>query len=124
MPREFPRAHRVSEQIHRELAQLVHDTVKDPRVGMVTIVDVAVSRDLGHAKVYFTVLGDNEHTTKASEAGLNRAAGFLRGELSRRLKMRGVPELRFMYDDTPQKGARLEALIDAAVAMNSGGEDK
>jgi ribosome-binding factor A len=124
MPREFPRAHRVSEQIHRELAQLVHDTVKDPRVGMVTIVDVAVSRDLAHAKVYFTVLGDNEYTTKASETGLNRAAGFLRGELGRRLKMRGVPELRFMYDDTQQKSARLDALIDAAMAMNSGHEDK
>ncbi len=124
MPREFPRAHRVSEQIHRELAQLVHDTVKDPRVGMVTIVDVAVSRDLAHAKVYFTVLGDNEHTTKASETGLNRAAGFLRGELGRRLKMRGVPELRFMYDDTQEKSARLDALIDAAMAMNSGREDK
>ncbi len=124
MPREFPRAHRVSEQIHRELAQLVHDTVKDPRVGMVTIVDVAVSRDLAHAKVYFTVLGDNEHTTKASETGLNRAAGFLRSELGRRLKMRGVPELRFMYDDTQQKSARLDALIEAAMAMNSGREDK
>ncbi len=124
MPKEFPRAHRVSGQIHRELAQLVHDTVKDPRVGMVTIVDVTVSRDLTHAKVYFTVLGDNEHTTKASETGLNRAAGFLRGELGRRLKMRGVPELRFMYDDTPQKSARLDALIDAAVAMNPAREDR
>lgn len=120
MPREFPRAHRVGEQIHRELARLIHDAVKDPRVGMVTIVDVAVSRDLAHAKVYFTVLGDDEQTIKASKAGLNRAAGFLRGELSRRLKTRGVPELRFIYDDTQQKSARLDALIDAAVSRNSG----
>ena len=119
MPREFPRAYRVGEQIHRELAQLVHDVVKDPRVGMVTIVDVAVSRDLGHAKVYFTVIGDDERI-HASEAGLNHAAGFLRGELSRRIKMRGVPELRFIYDNTQQKGARVNALIDVAIKEDVG----
>jgi ribosome-binding factor A len=113
----------VSEQIHRELAQLVHDAVKDPRIGMVTIVDVAVSRDLAHAKVYFTVLGDQD-TIRASEAGLNRAAGFLRSELGRRLKMRGVPDLRFVYDDTEQKGARIDTLIDAAVRKDSQREDK
>ncbi len=121
MPREFPRAYRVGEQIHRELAQLVHDTVKDPRIGMVTIVDVAVSRDLAHAKVYFSVLGD-DGTVRASEAGLNRAAGFLRGELGRRMRMRGVPDLHFVYDDTQQKGARIDALIDLAVNQDSGRE--
>ncbi len=115
MPKEFPRTLRVGEQIHRELAQLVHDTVKDPRIGMVTIVDVEVSRDLAHARVYFTVLGDHE-TIRTSEAGLNRAAGFLRGELGRRLKMRGVPKLRFVYDDTEEKGARVDALIDEALS--------
>ncbi len=118
MPKGFLRAYRVGEQIHRELAQLVHDSVKDPRIGMVTIVDVVVSRDLAHAKVYFSVLGDNK-TACASEAGLNRAAGFLRGELGRRMKMRGVPDLRFVYDDTQQKGARIDALIDEAIKQDS-----
>ncbi|HKF94549.1 MAG TPA: 30S ribosome-binding factor RbfA [Gammaproteobacteria bacterium] len=118
MPREFPRAYRVGEQLHRELARLIHDTVKDPRVGMVTVVDVAMSRDLAYAKVYFTVIGDDE-TARASEAGLNRAAKFLRSEVGRRIQMRGVPELRFIYDDTQQKGARVDALIDAAIKEDS-----
>jgi ribosome-binding factor A len=114
LPREFPRAYRVGEQLHRELARLIHDTVKDPRVGMVTVVDVAMSRDLAYAKVYFTVIGDDE-TAHASEAGLNRAAKFLRSQVGRRIKMRSVPEFRFIYDDTQQKGARVDALIDAAI---------
>jgi ribosome-binding factor A len=118
LPREFPRAYRVGEQLHRELARLIHDTVKDPRVGMVTVVDVAMSRDLAYAKVYFTVIGDDE-TARASEAGLNRAAKFLRSEVGRRIQMRGVPELRFIYDDTQQKGARVDALIDAAIKEDS-----
>lgn len=118
MPREFPRAYRVGEQLHRELAQLVHDAVKDPRVGMVTIVDVEVSRDLAHAKVYFTAFGEDE-VARTSEAGLNRAVGFLRRELGRRLKMRGMPELRFVYDETERKGARIDSLIAAAVRQDS-----
>lgn len=118
MPNEFPRAYRVGEQLHRELAQLIQDEVRDPRVGSVTIVDVAVSRDLAHAKVYFTVIGDDE-ALHASETALNRAAKFLRGELGRRIKMRGVPELRFIYDDTQQKAARVDALIDAAVRQDA-----
>lgn len=89
--------------------------MKDPRVGMVTIVDVEVSRDLAHAKVYFTVFGDRK-SKGAAEAGLKRAAGFLRTELSRRMKIRGVPALRFVYDDTQQKGARVDALIEKALA--------
>lgn len=123
MPREFPRTYRIGEQIHRELAQLVHDVVKDPRIGMVTIVDVAVSRDLAHAKVYFSVLGDDE-VIEASERGLNRAAGFLRGMLGRRLKTRRIPDLRFVYDDTQREGARIDALIDAAVKQDSSREDR
>jgi len=85
---------------------------------MVTVVDVAMSRDLAYAKVYFTVIGDDE-TARASEAGLNRAAKFLRSEVGRRIQMRGVPELRFIYDDTQQKGARVDALIDAAIKEDS-----
>jgi len=119
MPREYPRTVRVGEQIHRELAQLVTVAVKDPEVGMVTILDADVSRDFAHAKVYFSVLGDDT-TVRASAAGLNRAAGFLRRELGRRLKMRTVPQLRFVYDDTQRKGARIDALINRALAEDAG----
>jgi ribosome-binding factor A len=120
MPREFPRTVRVGEQIHRELARLVRVAVKDPEVGMVTILDATVSRDFAYAKVYFTVLGD-EAAIRASETGLNRAAGFLRRELGRRMRMRAVPQLRFVYDDTERKGARIDALIDRALAREASG---
>lgn len=118
MPREYPRTVRVGEQIHRELAQLVRVAVKDPEVGMVTILEAVVSRDFAHAKIYFSVLGD-EPTIRTSEAGLNRAAGFLRRELGRRMKMRTVPQLRFVYDDTEREGARIDALIDRARAEDA-----
>jgi ribosome-binding factor A len=120
MPRDFPRTLRVGEQIHRELALLLRDHVKDPRVGPVTIVDVEVSRDLAHARVYFTLLGDAEQM-RLSEAGLRSAAGFLRAELHRRLKIRTVPQLRFIHDRTEERANRIEALIDTEL---SSGEDR
>ncbi len=114
MPREYSRTLRVAEQIRRELAELIRNEVKDPRVGMVTISDVEVSKDLAHAKVFFSVLG-NESDAAASAEGLHRAAGFLRRELGKVMRLRVVPELRFVYDDTQERGTRLSALIDRAV---------
>lgn len=105
---------RIAEQIRRELAELVRK-VKDPRVGMVTFGEVEVSRDLAHAKVYFTVLGANEGESRDCEKGLNHAAGFLRRELGKVMHVRIIPELRFVYDEIPEKGSRLAALIDEAV---------
>jgi ribosome-binding factor A len=112
MPREFSRTLRLAEQIHRELAELLRK-VKDPRVGEVTIGDVEVSKDLQHAKVYFTVF--DPAAAQASQQGLNHAAGFLRRELGKGLHVRIVPELRFIYDETEERSARLSALIDKAV---------
>lgn len=114
MRRETPRTVRVGEQIRRELAELLRDEVKDPRIGMVSIGDVEVSRDLTHARVYFSVYGD-EDTIRNCKAGLDSAAGFLRGELGRRMKIRAVPSLRFVHDDTQQKGDRVSELIDRAL---------
>lgn len=114
MPREFPRTLRIAEQIRRELAELIRK-VKDPRVGMVTFGEVEVSRDLAHAKVYFTVLGATREKSRDCEKGLNHAAGFLRRELGKTMHVRIIPELRFVYDETPEKGSRLSALIDEAV---------
>ena len=115
MPRDFSRTERVGDQIQRELADLIRLEVKDPRVGMVTLAGVEVSRDLAHAKVWFTVLGDAAQVADTTE-GLQRAAGFLRRELGRRMRLRTVPHLHFYYDDTQERGARLSALIDQAVA--------
>lgn len=112
----FARTDRVAEQIRRDLAGLVRDRVKDPRVGMVTLLDVEVSKDLAHAKVWFDVL-QAEHGPEAQEA-LNHAAGFLRHELGHMLKLRVTPTLHFFYDDTQSRGNALSALIDKAVASD------
>lgn len=122
MPRDFPRTRRVGEQMQRELAALIREEVKDPRVGMVTVAGVEVTRDLAHAKVYITVLGDAE-SRDASLAALNKAAGFLRHELGQRMLTRTVPQLRFVYDESIERGSRLSALIDKAVASDKHEKD-
>lgn len=113
--RDFHRSDRVGDQIQRELAELIRLEVKDPRVGMITLADVEVSRDLAHAKVFFTQLGGEEKGLEAQQ-GLNHAAGFLRRALGQRMRLRSVPQLRFVYDDTPERGARMSSLIDQALA--------
>jgi ribosome-binding factor A len=109
------RARRVGDQIQRELADLLTNEVKDPRVGRVTIVAVDVAGDFAHAKVYFTHLAGKEHAQEAI-AALTRTAGFLRSELARRLDLYSVPQLHFAYDDSIEAGMRLSSLIDRAVA--------
>lgn len=109
------RLHRVAEQLQQELADLLRTEVKDPRVGMVTVTHVDVSADMAHAKVYFTALTGHEHRA-AAEAALSRVAGFLRSQLSHRLKLFTVPQLHFVYDDSIESGMRLSRLIDEAVA--------
>ena len=109
-----PRQARIADQIQRELAELVRLEVRDPRVGMVTITGVELSRDQSHAKVYFTVLGAASDGEQARE-GLQRAAGFLRTQLAHRLTTRTVPTLAFAYDESVERGVRLSRLIDEAV---------
>ena len=104
MAREYSRTVRVAEQLRRELAVLIQQEVKDPRVGMVTVSDVEVTTDLAHAKVYVTVL-DGEQKIAETLAALNRAAGFLRRELGRRLVLRTIPRLQFYYDRSISQGA-------------------
>jgi ribosome-binding factor A len=116
MPREFSRSKRVEAQIQRELAQLIQFELKDPRVGLVTVSGVEVSRDLAYAKVYVTALGTEEHSVEEMLAALNHAAGFLRRELGKHLTTRVTPQLTFIYDASVERGANLSALIDAAVA--------
>lgn len=119
MPKEFSRTQRIADQIQRELAQLVQTGLKDPRIGMVTINDVRVSRDMGYADVYITVLTAeelNEHSEeiKVTLDVLNKAAGFLRNELGRAIQIRMVPHLRFYFDKTVGEGRRMSTLIDQA----------
>lgn len=114
MSHEFARAERIGAEMRRLLAVLVHDELKDPRVGMMTIQDVRVTRDLAHAKVFYTCLDE----AKVAETGriLRHSAGFLRRRLAQLMKVRTVPQLEFAYDRSVAEGNRLSALIDRAVA--------
>ena len=109
-----PRRARIADQIQRELAEVVRLELRDPRVGMITLTGVEVSRDQSHAKVFFTVLGAESAARDASE-GLRHAAGFLRSALAHRLSTRSVPELHFEHDESVERGVRLSRLIDEAV---------
>lgn len=117
MAKEFSRTLRVGEQIRRELALLIQQEVKDPRVGMVTVTAVDVSPDMSHAKVHITLL-DEKHEVAECIKVLNRAAAFLRRALSKRVQLRIVPTLRFYYDASVERGTSLSALIDSAVASD------
>jgi ribosome-binding factor A len=108
------RGARIAEEIQRSLAELIRLEVRDPRVGLVTLTGVELSRDQSHAKVWFTVMGAAEAAGEAA-AGLARAAGFLRSELAHRLTTRKVPELHFEFDESVERGVRLSRLIDEAV---------
>ena len=118
MPRDYPRSRRIAEQVQRELSDVVRLELKDPRVGMITITDVEVTDDQSHARVFFTALGDEARIADAA-AGLKHAAGFLRSELARRMKLRSVPQLQFKHDESVERGMRLSQLIDDAVAQDA-----
>lgn len=119
MAREFSRSRRVGEQMQRELAALIQREIKDPRLGMVTVSGVEVSRDLTHAKVYVTFMNTAAEQVDEWLAILQRAAGFLRRELGRRMTLRVIPELHFFHDTSVERGAQLSALIEQAIESDS-----
>ncbi|MDA0787902.1 MAG: 30S ribosome-binding factor RbfA [Proteobacteria bacterium] len=121
MPREFSRGSRVADLIQREIAIMVQRELKDPRIGMLTINDVKVSRDLSYADVYFTVLPEDR--AEQSQEVLDGAAGFLRSHLSRILNTRVVPTLRFHYDPTLVEGQRMDQVISEARARDRNSSD-
>lgn len=104
------RQQRVAEQIRDQLARLLRDEVKDPRVGFASIVKVEVSGDLRVARVYVSVLGDAQQKESTCK-GLESATGFLRSELARSIRLRYTPELRFMLDESIEHGARIGRLL-------------
>ncbi|WP_049631818.1 30S ribosome-binding factor RbfA [Cellvibrio sp. pealriver] len=120
MPREFTRSDRVSDAIQRLLAQVIPAEIRDPRIGMVNINEVTVTRDMAFAKVYVTFVGrDDEKESLEAAAILNKASGFLRTFLAKELSMRTVPKLQFIYDKTSIKGQVLSSLIDRAMKEDS-----
>jgi ribosome-binding factor A len=115
MAKEYARTQRVADYLQRELAAVIQHQVRDPRLGMISITGVDVSRDLGHARVFYTVLNtDSSEDAGESTEVLNKAAGFLRSQLSRDSSMRSVPQLRFYFDSSVGRGRELEDLIRRA----------
>ena len=119
MTSQFKRTDRIAEMIQRKLAQIIPQEVKDPRLkGFVTISSVKVAGDLGHAKIYFTVLNkDNDKDLAISI--LNAAASYLRTALARSMTIRTIPQLHFIYDESIEYGDKLSRLIDKANSSSS-----
>jgi ribosome-binding factor A len=124
--KSFSRSERVNEQIRRELADLIRSGIKDPRLSshakLVTITDVEVTPDYAHAKVFYTSLSGAEQREKIDH-GLKAAAGFLRRELGKRVRIHHTPELHFVYDASVERGTQLSHLIDEAVKSDQHEEE-
>ncbi len=120
MPREFTRSDRVSDAIQRILGQVIAQEIRDPRIGLVNINAVTVTRDMAYAKVFVTFVGaESEQESLAAASVLNKASGFLRGFIAKELIMRSVPKLQFIYDKTAIRGQELSYLIERAIAEDS-----
>ncbi len=104
------RVERVAELIKEKISKIIHEDVSDPRIGFVSITRVDVSPDLESAKVFVSILA-NEEKKKESMSGLHSATGFIRGKLGHTLEMRSVPEIIFVRDDSLEKGSRVLGII-------------
>ena len=120
--RGFNRGERIGAELLRELTQLLR-RAKDPRLGELTLHEVRVSRDLAHAKVYFTCFPADEAGEEQQRLLNGTLSGFLRHELSRTARLRTVPQLHFVHDESVMRGERLSALIDAAVGQDADHEN-
>ena len=104
------RAERVGESVREVIADMLLRDLKDPRIGMITLTTVELTDDLKHAKVYFSCVGD-ESARQRSLEGLRSAAGFIRSQVTRRLKLRYAPEMSFHFDPTLEEAERLAGLL-------------
>ncbi|MEG3754430.1 MULTISPECIES: 30S ribosome-binding factor RbfA [Alteromonadales] len=115
MAKEYSRTSRVSQQVQKELARILQQEVKDPRIGMVTISGVDITRDLAYATVFVTFLTIGDQTNEESLKGLNAASGYIRRLLGKAMRLRIVPEIRFTFDETLTEGLRISELVSGAV---------
>lgn len=114
MAKDFSRSHRVAEQMQRELADLLMFEIKDPRVKMVTITAVEVTGDMAHAKIFYSA----SQASDSLQQGLEKSAGFLRTQIAKRMLLRTVPQLHFVYDASIDNGMMMSKLIDEALATH------
>ena len=119
MAREFSRADRVAQELQKEIAIILQREVKDPRIGMVTVSDVEISRDLAYAKVFVTFLFDSdESAVERGLDGLNKASGYIRTLVGKAMRLRIVPELRFVYDQSLVEGMRMSNLVTNVIRQD------
>lgn len=116
MAKSTKRLDRIGDLVSQELAQLIQNELRDPRLGMISVIDARVSRDLSHADIHVTVLGAE---VEPAITALNNASGYLRSMLAKNLNLRATPRLRFIYDETIENGRKLSALIDEAIAQDA-----
>jgi len=119
MPRDFSRSARVSEVIQREVATIVQQGMNDPRAAAVTITHTRMTRDMSSARIYFVMQGEKQ-AIKETEKVLNKAAGFIRHELTSRIELRYIPKLHFAYDHSIERGLRVGKLIDDLMLNEQG----
>ncbi len=120
MAKEYSRTERVADYLQHELARLIQQEVRDPRLGLVSVNEARVSKDLSYAKVYVTFLDkDDEQLAQESLEVLNKAAGFLRSQIARSNHMRTTPRLQFVFDSSISHGYKLSSLIDQAVGEDA-----
>ena len=130
MAKEFSRSTKVADQMQRELANLLMFEAKDPRVTMVTVTAVEVTGDMAHAKIFYSAPQAQKNKTNTQNAanhaktlqtiqnGLEKSAGYLRTQVAKRMLLRTVPQLHFVYDESIDIGIKMAQLIDAAMASN------
>jgi len=115
MAKEFTRSQRVAQQIQKEIAGILQREVKDPRIGMVTVSSVEVSRDLAYATVFVTLFNLDDGSVEESMKGLSEASGYVRMLVGKALRLRIVPEIKFVYDNSLVEGLRLSGLVSEAI---------
>lgn len=117
------RAFRVAESIKEEVSRMIREDIKDPRLGFVTVTDVEVAEDLRHAKVFVSILGKEEDIKNSMDV-LTRAAGFVRSELGKNIRLRHVPEISFRYDQSIEHGAHISKLLREVGVKGDSGDVK
>ncbi len=112
MSKDFKRSDRVAQELQKEVAIILQREVKDPRIGMVTVSDVEVSQDLAYAKIFVTFLFDHDESAiEQGMKGLEKAAPYIRSLVGKAMRLRIVPELRFVYDQSLVEGMRMSNLV-------------
>jgi ribosome-binding factor A len=115
MKKGYERTQRVADLLQRSLAQMLLEDMSDDRFRLVTLASVTVTRDLSYAKIYVTVLMDDKDKIKETIRALNRAAKGLRYQLAKDVKLRVMPELKFVFDESTAHGFHISTLIDSAL---------